>query len=59
MAVMLTRACGAVLRLAMTMPAEQAEPLVQELKRMVRCYLQGEADRAQAGTGLRGAPTGG
>lgn len=58
MAVMLTRSCGAVLRLAMTMPGEHAGPLMGELKRMVRCYLQGEMDRARPGAGLRGTPGG-
>ena len=38
-AVMLPRACGAILRLAMTMEEAQAKPLLTELKRMVNVYL--------------------
>ncbi len=37
--VMLPRACGAVLRLAMTMEDAQAEVMVSELKLMVKSYL--------------------
>ena len=38
--VMLPRACGAVLRLAMTMPDAQAEVMVSELKLMVKVIWQ-------------------
>ncbi|TBW54635.1 TetR/AcrR family transcriptional regulator [Marinobacter halodurans] len=36
---MLPRACGSLLRLAVTVPEPEAEMLVGELKRMVRAYL--------------------
>ncbi|WP_369601671.1 TetR/AcrR family transcriptional regulator [Hahella sp. SMD15-11] len=38
--VMLPRACGAVLRLAMTMSEDQAAVMVDELKLMVKSYLR-------------------
>lgn len=37
--VMLPRACGSLLRLAVTVPEPDAEKLLGELKRMVRAYL--------------------
>lgn len=37
---MVPRTCASLLRLASTLPEEEAEPLVQELKQMVRAYLR-------------------
>lgn len=46
--ILLPRACGAILRLSMTMPQQQADALLAELKLMVRAYLQQLVQSTQA-----------